>query len=96
ASSLLAMEAMAAGISVLGTHCIGLGEVLHGSPSLVVPPRDVPALRDGLRELLREPRTAAAKAYAPTARRRFDNRESSRLLIEQFDKLVRYRSAARL
>ena len=44
ASSVVSMEAMAAGVPVLGTDCIGLREVLRGTPSRVVRAGDPAAL----------------------------------------------------
>jgi glycosyltransferase involved in cell wall biosynthesis len=88
ASPLLPMEAMAAGVPVLGTDCIGLREVLRDTPSRVVRAGDVEQLYRGLRDALAEPRTEAARAFAPAARVRFDNRPSARLLVELFGELV--------
>jgi glycosyltransferase involved in cell wall biosynthesis len=88
ASPLLPMEAMAAGVPVLGTDCIGLREVLHNTPSHMVRAGDVTALLHGLRQALLTPRTEAARAFAPAARVRFDNRPSARRLVELFESLV--------
>jgi glycosyltransferase involved in cell wall biosynthesis len=68
---LLPMEAMAAGIPVLGSDCIGLREVLSGTPSVTVPAGDGQALCDALRAAIQSPWTEASRAYAPEARRRF-------------------------
>ena len=38
AMPLLPMEAMVAGVPVVGTNCIGLGEILVDSPSAIVSP----------------------------------------------------------
>jgi glycosyltransferase involved in cell wall biosynthesis len=86
---LLPMEAMAAGVPVLGTDCIGLREVLHDTPSRVVRAGDVAALCRGLRDALAEPRTEAARLFAEEARERFDNRPSARRLVELFGRLAR-------
>jgi len=64
ASPLQPMEAMAAGIPVLGTDCIGLREVLADTPSRMVRAADPAALADGLRTALRSPWTAEAREYA--------------------------------
>jgi glycosyltransferase involved in cell wall biosynthesis len=88
ASPLLPMEAMAAGVPVLGTDCIGLREVLHDTPSRVVRAGCVDELHRGLRDALAEPWTELARAFARAARIRFDNRPSARLLVELFGELA--------
>jgi glycosyltransferase involved in cell wall biosynthesis len=85
---LLPMEAMAAGVPVLGTYCIGLREVLSDTPSRIVRAGDVGALHRGLRDALESPRAEAARAFAPAARVRFDNRPSARRLVELFGELA--------
>jgi glycosyltransferase involved in cell wall biosynthesis len=86
ASSLVSMEAMAAGVPVLGTDCIGLREVLHDTPSRLVRAGDAAALAAGLRDALARPWTEAARAFAPEARRRFDSARSARRLVDLFDR----------
>jgi glycosyltransferase involved in cell wall biosynthesis len=71
ASPLLAMEAMVAGIPVVGTNCIGLREVLRNTPATVVPPRDSVALAEALISEMRNPTTANARAFATEAAVRF-------------------------
>ena len=72
AHPLLPMEALTMGIPVLGTSCLGLREVLAGSPSTMVPPRDVSALSEALKHAIRSPWRDAAQAYVATACKRFD------------------------
>jgi glycosyltransferase involved in cell wall biosynthesis len=88
ASPLLPMEAMVAGIPVLGTDCIGLREVLQDTPSRMIRAGNVEALYRGLRDSLAQPWTARARAFAPIARLRFDNRPSAKLLLQLFDELT--------
>lgn len=97
ASSLISMEAMAAGVPVLGSDCPGLREVLRGTPSRTVMANDATALTEGLRIALEEPWTEAAQTYAPEARKRFDNSHSVRRLATLLDSLANrnQRSAAR-
>jgi glycosyltransferase involved in cell wall biosynthesis len=87
ASPLQPMEAMAAGVPVLGTDCIGLREVLNNTPSRMVRAGDAAALAAGLREALRSPWNAEAREYAAEACRRFDNDRSARRLVELYDAL---------
>ena len=76
ACPLLPMEAMAAGIPVLGTTCVGLNEVLEQTPNKRLPPADVDALVAALRQYS-EPAVLAdwqqqARGYQPEALQRFD------------------------
>lgn len=86
AAGLLAMEALALGIPVLGSNCIGLREVLHGTPSVTVPAGDAQALSESLREAITKPWVEQARSFAPTARARFNGERASRSLLETFEK----------
>jgi glycosyltransferase involved in cell wall biosynthesis len=92
ASSLVSMEAMAAGVPVLGSNCIGLREVLRDTPSRMVAAGDPSVLCRGLLDALESPWTAAAHAFAATARERFDNRPSARQLEEIYAEAFARRS----
>jgi glycosyltransferase involved in cell wall biosynthesis len=81
---LLPMEAMAAGLPVLGSDCPGLREVLRDTPSRMVSAGDAHDLARGLREAIAAPWAGAARAFAPTACDRFDNDSSARRLVELF------------
>jgi glycosyltransferase involved in cell wall biosynthesis len=89
ASSLLSMEAMAAGVPVLGTDCIGLREVLRDTPSRTVRAGDVADLARGLREALARPWTEEARHFAREAWDRFDNEPGARRLAELYGALAR-------
>jgi glycosyltransferase involved in cell wall biosynthesis len=55
------LEAGAAGIPVVTTHWNGIPEIVRdGITGILVPPRDVIALADGLKALLRDPSRSAA------------------------------------
>jgi glycosyltransferase involved in cell wall biosynthesis len=82
------MEAMAAGVPVLGTDCHGLREILRDTPSRTVKTGDPAALECGLREALADLWTGEAREFAPQAQRRFDNRRSARRLLELYDELA--------
>ena len=88
ASSLVSMEAMSAGVPVLGADCPGLREVLRDTPSRTFAAGVVAELEIGLREALAQPWTPEARAFAPAARERFDNRRSSGRLVELYDRLT--------
>jgi glycosyltransferase involved in cell wall biosynthesis len=91
ASSLLSMEAMAAGVPVLGSDCIGLREVLRRTPARMVRAGDEADLCRGLREALADPGTAAARAFARVACHRFDNVPRARELMRLYADLARAR-----
>lgn len=88
ASPLLPREALAAGVPVLGSDCEGQREVLQDTPARMFRSGDVTALETALREALAEPRFEEAAAYAPTARRRFDNRVAAQRLVAIYDELT--------
>ena len=87
ACGLLAMEAMCAGVPVLGTDCIGLREVLQGTPSVMVPAADANALASALDCAIRSPWTEAARRHASEAQKRFDVRPAAERLRNLFDEL---------
>ena len=88
ACGLLAMEAMAAGVPVVGTNCVGLREVLRDTPSRVVPAGNPEALAAALREAIAEPRTDAARAFAAEACRRFSAVHAARGLCRVFEDVL--------
>jgi glycosyltransferase involved in cell wall biosynthesis len=88
ACPLLPMEAMAVGVPVLGSDCIGLREVLRGTPSVVVPAGDVTAWATALRLAIAAPWAEEARAFVPEARKRFDVTRSAEQLRRVFDELL--------
>jgi glycosyltransferase involved in cell wall biosynthesis len=88
ACPLLPMEAMAVGVPVLGSDCIGLREVLRDTPSVMVAARDVEAWNRTLGKTIDQPWTEAAQAFLPEARRRFDVASSAERLRQLFDDVV--------
>ncbi len=74
ACGLLAMEAMVAGVPLIGTDCIGLREVLKNTPATVVPVRDSLALSKVLLEEMKNPSTIKAREFAIKAAARFEVR----------------------
>lgn len=85
AAGILAMEAMATGVPVLGSDCIGLREVLHGSPSVMVTAGDVNSMHHALRRAVASCWKDAAMDYALEAKLRFDGKRSSLELRKVFD-----------
>lgn len=71
ACGLLAMEAMVAGVPLIGTNCVGLREVLRNTPAYVVPTGDSPALAKTLVQEMKHPTTFRAREFATEAAARF-------------------------
>jgi len=72
---LVPMEAMVAGVPVIGTNCIGLREVLADTPSRICPPRDSLALAREIHEEIVSSTKPQALLFRAEAARRFDVRE---------------------
>lgn len=87
ACGLLAMEAMCAGVPVLGTDCVGLREVLEDTPSVAVPADDPEALAKALKTAIESPWTQAARDFASQAQKRFDIRPAAGQLLQLFEEV---------
>ena len=92
ACPLLPMEAMVAGVPVLGSDCVGLREVLQGTPSMMVPSNDAAALAEGIVHAMRNPWAEESAAFVPAARERFDVRHTAQELCSLFDEVVSRRN----
>jgi len=88
ACGLLAMEALTAGVPIVGTECIGLRRVLAGSPAHVVRPGDAAALAEALRCELADARTAEFSAYAAIAAERFTVTRNATALRALYDDIL--------
>jgi glycosyltransferase involved in cell wall biosynthesis len=75
ACGLLAMEALVAGVPLVGTDCIGLREVLRNTPAHVVLARNGLALAEALVREIRNPTSAKAGEFATEAAARFQVKE---------------------
>ena len=94
ACPLLPMEAMAAGIPVLGSDCIGLREVLRDTPAEMVSAGDAEAWCEALERNVAMPRTDAARAFAAEAQGRFDVARAAEQLRRVFEETSRLALAA--
>jgi glycosyltransferase involved in cell wall biosynthesis len=86
-----ALEAMAAGVPVIGSRAGGLPELIEdGWTGYVVPPADVPALAGRLRELSNdvERRRAMGEAARVRAQKRFSADRMSAELVAIYDELL--------
>lgn len=82
ACPLLPMEAMVCGVPVIGTDCVGLREVLSGTPNQIVPAADSVALAQALEKEMREQGRERALSFKAEAARRFDIKPQSARIHE--------------
>jgi glycosyltransferase involved in cell wall biosynthesis len=75
ACGLLAMEAMVAGVPLIGTECIGLREVIKGTPTVMIPVKNGAALAEALSNEINHPSKKRAEAFQKEAAQRFDIKE---------------------
>lgn len=88
ACGLLAMEALCAGTPIVGTNCIGLREVLAGSPAPMVKPEDPGALARALVMLAEPGAREPFRAYQPRAVERFGIERPARALRGLYDEVL--------
>lgn len=69
---ILPMEAMVSGVTVIGTNCIGLREVLEDTPAKIVPPKDSKALANAIIDEMSNPSVFQSQHFADKAAIRFD------------------------
>ncbi len=90
ACPLLPMEAMCAGVAIIGTNAPGLREVLRDTPSLMVPSGDPKALADGISQTMADSQRSVAHEYAPIAQKRFTVKHSANALRTLCDTLAEH------
>jgi glycosyltransferase involved in cell wall biosynthesis len=71
ACPLLPMEVLSCGVPIIGTNCVGLREVLAGTPAKIIPVGDSSALAAAIKVQLSEG-VDAFTAYQPAAIKRFN------------------------
>ncbi|MGE4423623.1 MAG: glycosyltransferase family 4 protein [Pseudodesulfovibrio sp.] len=72
AYGLLAAEVLASGKPLIGSTCIGLREVVRGTPAMTFPPEDWKALADAMRRLMGGDYGNVFREYQTTAIERYD------------------------
>ena len=77
AGPILPLEAMVAGVPVIGTDCVGLREVLKDTPSVVVPAQDSLTLAEAIYAEMKNPSRFKAEKFREEAARRFDVRNQA-------------------
>ena len=86
ACPLLPMEAFVLGVPVIGTDCLGLREVLSGTPAAIVPKENPEAIADAVASFVENPLPVkdAAEGYAAEAAGRFDVNVATKQLLEVY------------
>ncbi|MBE9528375.1 MAG: glycosyltransferase family 4 protein [Proteobacteria bacterium] len=77
ACPLLPMEAMVAGVPVIGTDCLGLREVLTDTPNVILEAGKSQPLAAALEHEIRTPTLSQSEAFRDEAALRFDVRKQS-------------------
>lgn len=88
ACGLLAMEVLSAGVPLLSTDCIGLREVVAGSPTRIFSPGSAEGLAAAIKAEIANPSKGAFKDYQQTAIERFHIGRPARELRALYDELV--------
>jgi glycosyltransferase involved in cell wall biosynthesis len=96
AAGLVAMEAMVAGCPLISSDCIGLREVVHGTPALVARADDPNSLAERMKTAMNcESELGVVFCdFASIARERFDVRWTAAAMEQVFSRLARCRRDA--
>ncbi len=87
-SGLLGMEALVAGVPIIGSNCIGLKEVLADSPAIMVPPEDSRTLAKAIAKEINSPSKKAFQAFSVIARERFSIQRPALELKKLYDEML--------
>ena len=88
ACGLVGMEALTAGVPIIGTSCIGLREVLKDTPAIVIPPGDALSLAVALEHQIDHPKIDPFKEFMPIAYNRFNIDHTARRLHSLYKELM--------
>jgi len=90
ACPLLPMEAMVAGVPVIGSDCIGLKEVIEDTPSLMVKMADADLLAGAMTKFAddRQRYKELAQSFVDTAIKRFDANQSASGLLNLYQQVL--------
>ena len=88
ACGLVGMEALVAGVPIIGANCLGLREVFAGSPAVVVAPGNRGDLAAAMRHILESNPRREFSRYVPTAIDRFDVSKCATGIRALYDELV--------
>ena len=87
ACGLVGMEALAAGVPIIGANCLGLREVFAGSPAMVITPGNPGDLAAAMSDMFGTNRKQEFRSYAPTAMDRFDVSKCAAGIRSLYDEL---------
>jgi glycosyltransferase involved in cell wall biosynthesis len=90
ACPLLPMEALCAGVPIIGTSCIGSREVFSGSPAQIVEPKDSIALAQKIKQEMITPTKKEFKRYAPIAVETFSSEKCADELRHVYEKFFKH------
>lgn len=90
ACSVVAMEALVAGCPLIATECIGLRELLMGSPALRIKMKDPISIKIAMKSVMaaRGLHKKEALEFAPTAAEAFDARRTARQLQALYQRVL--------
>ncbi len=94
ASGLLAMETLVSGVPLIASTCVGLREVIEGSPATAISPKDSSGLAAAIAQAMRDPRRNEAEQFVSEAKSRFNAGRTAKELDALFARLLE-RSARR-
>lgn len=86
AFALVAVEALVMGVPVIASDCIGLREVVQGSPAILVEQGNVESLASGIERSFASDSLRQATDYRQTASETYDSRNTASRLTELFGK----------
>jgi glycosyltransferase involved in cell wall biosynthesis len=86
---LLAMEALTCGTPFIGSSCIGLREVMSGTPAIRVKPASAKGIEKEIGNLMKVKDTSGYTNFAKKAAERFEVKWQSKMLDESYRNLTR-------
>jgi glycosyltransferase involved in cell wall biosynthesis len=90
ACGLLAMETLVCGVPLIGSNCIGLREVLKGTPAIVVEKADAADLARALVQEMEMSSRESFLNFRETAKKMFDIRKTSQTLENIYDRMTNF------
>lgn len=88
ACPLLPMEVLVLGIPLIASNCIGLREVIDGTPTFVVCAEDASSLATAIEDCMRNDRVDEFQSYRQIAMKRFDSMNTSRHLSKMYSDMI--------
>lgn len=88
ACGLLAMEVLACGVPLIGSDCVGLREVLQGTPASVVPKANAVALANALEREMRTDSKGLFLSFREKASEMFDVRRTSQSILNLYERMT--------